>query len=801
MIFENNKVFVLETAHTSYIFQVMETGHLEHLYYGRKLYLGKPGTKAWESGIRALSQKKVNRNSCGVTYDKDHPALGMDDVCLEVSGRGTGDLREPFAEIVWEDGSWSVDFVYKRHEIVEGKPELETLPSAYDDTKETTTLIIYLKDKYKPLKLELRYTVFPSCDCIVRSTAVQNLGTEDIRIERLMSMQLDMEGKGYEMISFRGDWGNEMQRYQIPVNGGTVVNSSATGFSSNQANPFTMLAVPGTTEEHGECLASNLIYSGNHYEAVQVSGHNKTRFVAGINPEQFSWKLGAQERFEAPEAVFTFSEEGFGGISKHMHAFVREHIVRGEWKYKERPILLNSWEAAYFNFTESKLLKLAKTGKEAGIELFVLDDGWFGKRNSDTCSLGDWTPNSKKLPKGIKGIAEKVEALGLKFGIWVEPEMVNEDSDLYRAHPNWAVRIPGRGHSEGRNQMLLDFTRTEVQDNIIEQMSAVFSDGPVSYVKWDMNRNFSDLFSRALSADRQKEFGHRYILGLYRVVKTLVERFPHILFEGCASGGNRFDLGMLCYMPQIWASDDSDAICRTYIQNGYSYGYPQSVMTAHVSNCPNHQTLRNTPLETRFAVAAFGVLGYECNLAEMPKEEVEEIKEQIRIYKEWRSTLQYGQLYRTGGKLNEQSRFGESRNLAEWTIVSPDKEKAVGMMVQETVKPNTYHDNFRTRGLDDEKIYHFTGREMKYDLHLFGDLINAIAPIHIKKDSVLHNTIAKFVKMDSEKEDHFVSGSVLNHAGIELAQAFAATGYEKNTRLYKDFDARVYFMEEIKDIE
>lgn len=797
MITYENGVFLLETQNTSYIFRIMKSGHLEHLYYGRKVYLGET-SRAKSDGIRALTQKYAN-NTGGIAYNQKDVAISMNDVRLEVSGRGTGDFRQPFVEITWEDGTQTCDFIYEKHEILERKYELKMLPSAYDDTEEVTTLVITLKEKFKPVKMLLYYSVFADTDCIVRSAVLKNKGEEAICVDRLMSMQLDMEGNGYDMISFHGDWGREMQRHRISLTGGSAVNSSATGVSSNQANPFTMIATPWTTEEHGECIACNLIYSGNHYEAAHINVQNKTRFIAGINPEMFSWKLEPGEEFETPEAVFTFSYTGFSGISEHMHEFVREHIVRGEWKKKERPVLLNSWEAAYFNFNESKLLKMAKTGKELGVELFVLDDGWFGKRNSDTCSLGDWYVNTKKLPSGIKGIAEKVEALGLKFGIWVEPEMVNEDSDLYRAHPDWAVKIPGRSHSLGRNQMFLDYTREEVQDNIIEQMSDVFSSAPISYVKWDMNRSFSDLYSASLPADRQKEFLHRYMIGLYRVMGTLTMRFPHILFEACASGGNRFDLGMLCYMPQIWGSDDTDAICRTYIQNGYSYGYPQSTIDAHVSGCPNHQTLRETPLNSRFAVAAFGVLGYECNVNEMTKEEQEEIKQQIAIYKEWRPVLQYGQFYRTGGSLNEQSRFGFERNLAEWTIVAPDKKNAVGMMIQETVKPNTSHGIYRARGLDDMQMYKFTTREMKYDLHLFGDLINAIAPIHIKKNSLLHNTIAKFVKMPGETEDYIVSGSVLNHAGVELSQAFAGTGYEDGTRLYQDFHARMYFMEGIEE--
>lgn len=792
---EENGIFILETAHTSYIIKKMETGHLEHLYYGPKISLS-------EDGCAALSHKCANLNGCSIAYSKDYPNVGLDDICLEVSGEGKGDFRQPFAKAIFGDGSSTSDFLYESCEILKGKPSLKTLPSSYDETGSAYTLRLVLKEKYQAVKLELLYSVFPDCDCITRSAAFINEGKEDIRIERLMSLQLDLEGSGYRFTSFHGDWTREMQRNDVFVSAGRFVNSSNTGFSSNLANPFVMLSERDTSEDAGSCIGCNLIYSGNHYEAAETSGHGKTRFLAGINPETFSWQLPPRERLEAPEAVLTFSETGWSGISLHMHAFVREHIVRGEWKYKERPVLLNSWEAAYFQFNENKLLKLAKAGKEAGIELFVMDDGWFGKRDKDTCSLGDWTENRKKLPGGIRGLAEKINAMGMQFGIWVEPEMVNEDSDLYREHPDYAVHIPGREQSLGRNQMLLDFTRKEVRENIIGQMSRVFSFANIAYVKWDMNRHFSDCYAPALGKERQGEFAHRYILGLYEVLSELTGRFPHILFEGCASGGNRFDLGMLCYMPQIWTSDNTDAISRAAIQNGGSYGYPQSVMGAHVSGCPNHQTLRTTPLETRFAVAAFGVLGYECNLCEMPGEELEEIREQVRIYKKWRKVFQFGRLYRVGGSMNAASgRETEPGQLVKWIAAAPEQDRAVGMMVQDLTVPNSGYAFFRTKGLSDEKAYRFTNRALKYNIHRFGDLINTIAPVHIKKDSLVHNAIAKFVKLDGEKEDYTVSGSLLNHAGIKLSQGFGGVGYGENTRLYQDFDSRMYFMEAVDSME
>jgi len=824
MISVQENTFILSTENTDYIFRIMETGHPEHLYYGKKLnfHKQKPGVscvrqkKMLENAVRALTPKHANLNGCAIAYDKEHANICMNDINLEVSAAGTGDLRAPFMELVWADGSSSVDMVFDSYGILDGKPMPAALPGAYaEEGSKVQTLRLVLKEKYQPVTLELYYTVFPECDVITRSCVLKNNGTEPVKINRLMSAQLDMNGTGYVMTSFHGDWAREMNRTDMPVEAGRVVNTSRTGFSSNHANPFVMLFESGSSEQAGQGYACNLIYSGTHMELAEVNSQYQTRFLAGISPEQFAWTLQAGESFETPEAVLTFSDCGYSGISLHMHRFVREHVVRGEWKKKERPVLLNSWEASYFNFTERALLKLAKAGKEAGIELFVMDDGWFGQRNDDLRSLGDWEVNTKKLPGGIDGFSKKIEAMGILFGIWVEPEMVNEDSDLYRAHPDWAVRIPGRNHGEGRHQMLLDLTRADVQDYLISVMSKVFSSGKISYVKWDMNRNFSDIYSQALPAVQQGEFLHRYVMGLYRVLTELTARFPHILFESCASGGNRFDLGMLCFMPQIWASDDSDAIARCYIQNGLSYGYPQSVWGAHVSSCPNHQTLRNTPLETRFAVASVGVLGYECNLAEMKKEELQAIKLQIEVYKKWRRTLQYGQLYRIGGKLTGSRTTGgissasgfagafmginrqDNYNLAEWNIVSEDKKTAAAVLVQETVRPHTSQMTLRTRGLAEEKIYHVTGRPMKFDIRRFGDLVNMIAPVHIKKDSLLHNAVAMFVKMDGETEDYELTGEFLNEAGIALAQGFAGTGYGAQTRLYQDFEARMYFMEEV----
>lgn len=774
--------FGLHTENTSYVFAVLPTGQLEHLYYGKRIRLNK-------GAVAALREKHSFAPGNTVIYDNEHPQYSLEDMKLEMSSQGKGDIREPFIEIEYPDGSRTSDFIYKGYEIINGKPELDTLPSSYCDENqadEAITLKITLVDRHYPVELELFYYVYEKENVICRSSRLINNGDDSIEVKRLMSLMLDMDGEGYVMSTFNGAWAREMNRHDTVVTAGKLINSSYTGTSSSRANPFVMVMNRNTVEDCGECYGFNLIYSGNHYEVLEVNSFGKSRFVSGINPQSFSWRLELGETFEAPEAVMTYSKDGCNGMSHNMHAFVREHIVRGEWKHKDRPVLLNSWEAAYFDINERKLCELAKAGKAAGIELFVMDDGWFGERNDDRHSLGDWQVNRHKLPNGLKGICDKINALGIDFGIWVEPEMVNTDSRLYREHPDWAVDIPGQAHSEGRNQRMLDLCNPKVQDYIIESMTRVFSSANIAYVKWDMNRIFSDYYSKYLKdiGRPQGEMAHRYVMGLKRIMKCLTEKFPKILFEGCAAGGNRFDLGILCYFPQIWASDNTDAVCRTAIQEGLSYGYPMSTVSAHVSACPNHQTLRVTPLATRFNVAAFGVCGYECNLAEMKKEDVSEIKEQISIYKKWRHTMQFGTFYR--------QRTG---NIHQWTVVSPDKSRAVGLVMQELVQPDTQSDSYNAEGLLEDALYHVYNRNLRYNVKEFGDLINTAAPVHIRQGSILHNVVAKFVTMPGELEDYELYGDTLMNAGIRLKQAFSATGFSDEVRHFPDFASRLYFIE------
>lgn len=791
MITVEKNLYALHTKHTSYVFCVMDSGHMEHLHYGRRLHANE----------EVMREKMEFLSGNTIAYNNDFSNLSLEDCCLEMSSYGKGDIREPFIEIEYADGSTTADFLFESAEISKTKCDLKTLPGAYNENGRCEQLKVVLVDREGRTKLELYYDVYEDCDVITRRSVFKNDGEQPVKLKRLMSSQLDLHRTDYVLSTFHGAWTREMNRSKAILENGKYVNESFTGTSSSRANPFIMLGRRETTEDFGECFGMNLIYSGSHYEAIQVqAGH--TRVVAGIQPKNFCFTISKGEFFETPEAVFTYAAEGYNQMSHQMHLFVQEHIVRGTWKKKLRPVLLNSWEAAYFDINEKKLLRLAKAAKEAGIELFVMDDGWFGNRNDDTSSLGDWYADEKKLPGGVSEIAKKIKAMGLDFGIWVEPEMVNVNSRLYEKHQDWAVAVPGRNHSEGRNQRILDLANPKVQEFVIEEMSRVFSSADISYVKWDMNRIFSDYYSPYLQKDRQGETAHRYICGLYHCMDVLTKRFPDILFEGCSAGGNRFDLGILCYFPQIWASDNTDAISRAQIQNNYTYGYPTSVLCSHVSASPNHQTLRNTPLETRFAVAAFGILGYECNFCDMTKEEREEIKAQISIYKEKRELFQRGIFYRGRSFSDRDIRdsgvlLAGNGSLMEWNCVKKDASEAAGLLLNKMAVANTPHTCFYAKGLNQKKQYHFYSHEVKYNIKAFGDLVNTASPVHIRQDSLVQHFAAKWIKINSETEDYQAFGDTLMYCGVRLKQAFCATGFNEQVRCFNDFCARLYFMNEI----
>lgn len=772
-----NKVFHLQTENTSYIIRVLESGQIENLYYGKKI--------REMDDYSPLYEKVSCETPNSIMYDRKlYPNLTLDNMCLEYSSIGKGDLRESLVELSLEDGSTTVDFKVTGFKEYEGREKIKGLPSAHSYNEDVKTLEISLYDEIIDVTMTLYYHVFYNANVITRHVKLKNGTISSLKVNRLMSMQLDIPKCNHTLVTFDGAWAREMERHDKKLCHGIFVNDSKCGTSSNRHNPFVIIRDNECTEEAGECYGVNLVYSGNHAEIIEVNQYDKIRILNGINPYLFQFNLGMDEELETPEAVLSYSKEGLNGLSHNMHKFVNENIVPENFRYKERPVLINNWEATYFNFNESKLMGLANKAADLGIELFVLDDGWFGNRNDDKSSLGDWFVNTKKLKGGLEGICKKVNALGMDFGLWFEPEMISEDSELYRKHPDWAVTSPGRTPSTGRNQLILDLTRQEVRDYLVDSISKILDSADIKYIKWDMNRNFSDMYSRNLGANGQGEFFHRYVLGLYDIYERLTSAYPNILFEGCSSGGNRFDLGILCYMPQIWTSDDTDANERVTIQTGASYGYPQSTMGAHVSVCPNHQSLRVTGIDTRFNVASFGVLGYELNLSEISSFDRNAIKEQVKFYKENRSVLQFGDFYRIKNIYDT--------NNPSWMAVSKDKTEAVLGFYQRLQKPNPSGDIIRTIGLSDDLRYNVKARREKINIKVFGDLINQLSPVRIKKDGILHEVISKVYTMDSENEEYTVYGDLLNEAGFKATQQFACSGYNDQVRLLGDFGSRLY---------
>lgn len=777
--------FVLDTINTTLVLLTLPSGQIETAYYGTSIKLG--------TAEEALSLAEKNEFGPGnsIDYDSEPRPYSLEDVRLLIGTYGKGDTREPFVEAVSADGSTTLDFVFQEAGISDGTHPIEGLPTSHEkdgEEERAETLLLTFKEKNNGYLLKLFITVYPDSDVIARSASFENASDEPVVLTRLLSGQLDVFGSGYRVTTFTGGWAREMNRNDVTVSAGNYTLSSVVGSSSSRANPFIIVSDPDCTEDSGRCLASNLVYSGNHYESVSVNTFGKTRILTGINPEGFSFTLAPGEKFDAPECVMAFSDRGYSALSIAMADFVRDHILTGEWAHRERPVVLNSWEASYFDINEKKLLSFAKKGKELGAELFVMDDGWFGRRNDDRSSLGDWSVNTKKLPHGLSYLADRIHGMGLLFGIWVEPEMVNVDSDLYREHPDWAIAIPGKDHSEGRHQRILDLSNPEVTDYVTEAMCKVFSSASIDYVKWDYNRIFSDVYSPYLKEKSSGELFHRYILGLYRVMEALVKKYPHILFEGCASGGNRFDLGVLSYFPQIWASDNTDAVSRLSIQEGLSMGYPMNAASGHVSACPNHQTLRSTPLNTRFNVAAFTSYGMECNPLDMSSEEVEELSSYNELYKRLRHTLQTGDFYR----------MSDTENAVKWVTVSKDRSQAVGMFLIKETKPCIRHESLRFKGLDPDRLYHVYNLPIGIDVRTFGSMINTMAPVHIKPGSVVESAVAHFVKLKSEVLDETVSGSVLMNAGINLPPAFGG-GYNEKLRVMTDFGSRLYIAEEVKN--
>ncbi|EMT45526.1 alpha-galactosidase [Anoxybacillus flavithermus] len=678
--------FHLQTKESSYIFCVLKNGQLGHLYYGKKV-----NHRDNFSHLFQLPNEPVGNAT--FLYKGDQ-TFSLEVIKQEYPSYGTTDFREPAFHIWYEDGSRITQFVFQSYEVLKGKPKLEGLPATYvDDENDAATLIVTLCDKRTGIKLQLQYSVFEHENVITRSARLINNGKHSVAIERMLSAVVDYPDSQFEMVHLDGAWIRERHVTSRVLQKGVQFIDSKRGTSSSQHNPFFALKRKDTTEHIGEVYGFSLVYSGNFIGGVEVDHYDVARAFIGLNPFDFRWILHPNESFQTPEVVMVYSSNGLNGMSQTYHRLYASHLVRGLWRHRPRPILINNWEATYFQFDEEKLLAIADAAKDLGIELFVLDDGWFEGRNDDTTSLGDWRVDQNKIPNGLSSLAERINEKGLQFGIWIEPEMVSEKSRLYEAHPDWVLKAPNCSTvSHGRNQYILDLTRKDVRDYLYETISHLLKSANITYVKWDMNRNMTEVGSASIEANRQGEVAHRYILGLYELLERLTYTFPHVLFESCASGGNRFDPGMLYYMQQGWASDNTDAFERIKIQYGTSLVYPISSIGAHVSAVPNHQTGRVTPLETRAHVAMFGAFGYELDATALTAQEKQQVKEQILFFKQHRKLLQYGTFYRLLSPFEGTD--------AAWMVVSDDKKEAIVVFYRLLAKPNPPFVRLHLKGLD-----------------------------------------------------------------------------------------------------
>lgn len=690
----SSKTFNLSTSKTSYVLKVLDSNHVAHVYWGKKI-------KA-----KNLDYVLRRKNWGSFLTNTDN----IDDFMLEMTpqeypGYGSTDLRTPAVELQFSDGTSATDFRYESHNIYAGKNKLNNLPATYvEDENEAMTLELTLVDSLKNVKLILSYSVFEEFDAITRSVKIINESNEDVNINRVLSANVDFRDSDYALLQLSGAWARERHIIRKEIRSGSQSIESRRGSSSHAQNPFMALVRKDTTEQHGEVYGFSLVYSGNFLANVEVDMYENARAQIGINPFDFTWLLKSKEEFIAPEAVLVYSNEGLTGMSHIYNCLYGKRLCKGKYRDEVRPILINNWEATYFDFNETKIKEIAREATNLGMELFVLDDGWFGKRDDDNSSLGDWFVNEEKLKGGLNKLATEINEMGLQFGLWFEPEMVSPISELYKEHPDWCIHIPGRNRSEARRQLILDYSREDVCNYIIEKISEVLSSAPISYVKWDMNRNMSEIGSAKLPANRQREVAHRYILGLYKVLEEITTRFPDVLFESCSGGGGRFDPGMLYYMPQTWTSDNTDAIERLKIQFGTSMVYPNASIGCHVSAVPNHQVDRITPIETRGVVAMSGNFGYELDITKLPESEKEIIKEQVKLYKEIRETIQFGKCYRLSSPF-------ENNDIA-WMFISKDCEEIIVSFVRTLAKPNSKFISLKLVGLDESSKYEILGENI-----------------------------------------------------------------------------------------
>ena len=701
---EKDRIFTLQTKNTTYQMQVDRYGFLLHLYYGKK-------TDTCMDYLLTYYDRGFSGNPYDAGEDRTY---SMDTLPQEFPCYGNGDFRSTAFAVENADGSMSCDLRYKSHKIFDGKYNLEGLPAVYASEQEAQTLEILMEDPVTGVKVVLLYGVLPAQDIITRSVSVKNESSGKIYLNKIESASLDFLYGDYELLTFYGRHAMERNVQRVPVVHGTQKIGSVRGTSSHQYNPMMILAEKETTEDKGNCYAMSFVYSGCFQGEVLKDQLNQTRMMLGLQEEAFRYPLETGEMFQAPEVILSYSSEGMNRLSQNLHHCIRQHICRGKYKEEIRPILINSWEAAYFDFTGDTIYELAKAAKEVNIDMLVMDDGWFGKRDDDNSGLGDWFVNEKKLGGTLGNLIKRINDLGVKFGIWIEPEMVSEDSDLYRKHPDWALTVPGRNPVRSRNQLVLDFSRKEVVDEIYDQICKVLDQGNIEYVKWDMNRSLMDVYS-SVTRDQGRVL-HDYVLGLYDFLERLVQRYPNLLIEGCSGGGGRFDAGMMYYTPQIWCSDNTDAIDRLRIQYGTSFGYPVSVVGSHVSAVPNHQTGRKTPLHTRGVVAMSGTFGYELNLMKLSEEEKQEIREQIAEYKSYAPIIQNGLYYRLSDPTTEE--------ICAWEFVHTDEKeqsKVLLNIVMQVIHGNMTVNYVKLQGLEETAVYReeksgkrYTGAALMY---------------------------------------------------------------------------------------
>ena len=699
---EANRIFELDTRNTSYRIGIVdEEGFVGHIYYGQKIRPQK-----CDQFLRTCEApfvpSKNNRERCSF----------MDTFPTEYSGNGIGDYRESCIAVKTANGSRTVDLKFVDYDIVNGKPGISGLPASFAGEEEVQTLVVHMMDGGCGIDVDLIYSVFEDEDVITRSVSVKNAGDRDIRLTKVYSACIDMDDEDFEMLTLHGSWARERQIERRPIAYGKQSVISLRGESSHQDHPFMAWMTKGTDQTTGDVYGMHFVYSGNFIAQIEKSQFDSIRAVMGIHSEGFEWWLTPGETFTAPEVVLTYSHDGLGQMTRNLHDFYRCHMIRSKYLHQKRPVLINNWEATYFDFDTDKLLAIAKSAAEHGIEMLVMDDGWFGHRNDDATSLGDWFVNENKIKGGLKHLVDEVNKLGLKFGIWMEPEMISPDSELYRKHPDWAFAVPERTATLSRNQYVLDLSRKEVRDYVYECVHNVISSANIEYVKWDMNRQLTDIGSEEFTGDRQGELAHRYVLGVYELQERLINDFPDLLLENCSGGGARFDPGMLYYSPQIWCSDDTDAIERLSIQEGTELIYPLSTMGAHVSDCPNHTVGRSTPFMTRAHVALAGTFGYELDITKISEEERAMIPEQVSMYHKYNDLVREGDYYRVAS-------YRENGLYDCWMVVAKDKSEALVTYVQVLGRPNMHSRKIKLLGLDVTAGYRLDGTGNVYG----GDLL------------------------------------------------------------------------------